>query len=118
MKLSEILNEMFEPKPEIDLSSVLDELRSDLKEVGIDNPSFMGGFCFHAASRIFDALHAKYPKRDFELRHSGGHVWIQDYDSGYGVDSRGYHKGTRKLVELEIEGSIINGKHQQKCLNF
>lgn len=82
-----------ELKKTLEVKPIIDQLRSDLADIGIEDPSFTGGFCFHAAFRIFNALKSKFPEHELVIIHDGGHVAVYDYNTNLSYDATGSGKG-------------------------
>jgi hypothetical protein len=75
-----------------DVKLAIDKLRADLAELGIKSPAFSAGFCFHAAARLYDALHAKYPSHEIVILHDGAHVVVHDFETDTSYDATGFGK--------------------------
>lgn len=87
------LKDLFEASETFSVVPVIKKLKSDLISIGVNDPNFQAGFCFHAAYRIYEALHSKFPSHNLSIIHDGGHVIVYDYDTDVSYDSTGSGKG-------------------------
>jgi hypothetical protein len=105
-------------KPNIDLSHIIAKLTVELNALGIPNPSYTGGFCFHLAARIFEHLRHLFPAHHLEIVHAGGHAFVLDYDLEHTFDVNGGHFGEDNgMGRLKVDHRWENPKQMLKFLN-